>query len=355
MHTQQSTEQVTVKPLDKSMVEIDIKIPAERLVYFRTQALNRLSARLDISGFRKGYIPEKILVEHISEAGILEEAASVALQDVLPRVFASHHIDAIGRPEVTVTKLALGNPLCFSVRTTVVPAITLPDYRAIAQRIGAQQKPIVVEEHEIEAATVQIRKALAAKSGRGATVGAPAPTEPTSEAEPPPLTLEAVRSIGDFASIEDFMTRLRAQVTMEKEGRAKEMRRAQIAGELIRATPLVLPDILIEGELAKMLARLKDDLARSKNTFEAYLAAIKKTEEDLRAAWRHDAGQHAALQLIFNNIAERENLLPSTEKIEAEKNRMLVHLKNPDRHALHIYIQTILGNEAVFQFLENLC
>jgi FKBP-type peptidyl-prolyl cis-trans isomerase (trigger factor) len=347
MNTQQLTEQVTVNELDKSRVEITIELGEGWVAQFRTKALDYFNNRLEVSGFRKGRIPERTIIEHIGESALLEEAASIAVRDALSRIFTTHRIDAIGRPEVTVTKLASESPLCFVVKTAIVPTFTLPDYRTIAQTVRQHQGTVEVAESEVEQALIQIRKAIASNSDILKDEG-------ELESEPPELTLEAVRAIGNFPSVEDFTTRLRAQLIHEKEARAKEKARAEIAEDLVQATPIELPDILIEGELQKMQARLNDELAQSSTTFVDYLSANNKTEDELKALWRPDAEKKALLQLILNAIAEREHIAPDTTIIEEHADRLMRQLKNADRQAVRTYVQTILVNGAVFQFLENL-
>jgi FKBP-type peptidyl-prolyl cis-trans isomerase (trigger factor) len=349
METPQPSELVTITPLENSTVEIVVEVPAAFLPHFRTKALASLSSRLNISGFRKGHVPEKTLVEYLGEAAILEETASVAVRDVFPRIIAKHHIAAIGEPRITVTKLAPDNPICFSIKTAVLPPVTLPDYRTIAHKILEQQKPVSVEKDEVEAALLQIRKALSMKEGDAQKQEA----EGGSEPEPPGLTLEMVHSIGDFPSIDDFVGRLKAQITHEKESRSKEQGRSKIAEELVKTTSIDLPDILIEAEVNKMLFRLKEDLSRSGSTFEEYLVAAKTTDANLKTMWRPDAQKQATLQLILNTIADQENIHPDSNTIEEQMKVLVQGLKNPNMQAARRYVEMVLTNAIVFEFLEN--
>lgn len=45
--------------------------------------------------------------------------------------------DAIGKPDVQITKMASGNPLEFKIISTVIPEVKLPDYKAIAKKTVA--------------------------------------------------------------------------------------------------------------------------------------------------------------------------------------------------------------------------
>jgi trigger factor len=115
-------------------VTLEGELPHEELSKHRSAALSRLGADIELPGFRKGHVPEKMLLSHVGEGALLEEMAQRALAEHYPKMLAHHDIDAIGRPDVSVTKLAPGNPLGFKIETAVVPNLTLPDYTAIAKK-----------------------------------------------------------------------------------------------------------------------------------------------------------------------------------------------------------------------------
>ncbi len=99
-----------IKKLDKSRVEISGSIPAEVWEKFRAQALKSINQSISIDGFRKGNIPENILISKVGEMAILEEMAELALPKAYVDILIDNKIDAIGKPEIHVTKLAKGNP-----------------------------------------------------------------------------------------------------------------------------------------------------------------------------------------------------------------------------------------------------
>src|SRR3972149_7127898 len=97
---------VSVKKLPKSEVEIEGELDAETLENYFGKALKRLGDSLDLDGFRKGKIPENVLLSNIPEIRILEEMAELALAEHYPKIIENEKIDAVGRPEVSLTELA---------------------------------------------------------------------------------------------------------------------------------------------------------------------------------------------------------------------------------------------------------
>jgi len=122
---------IEIKLLPGSEVEIIGEISAEEFEAGRGQVIKELSEKIKIDGFRPGKIPENILIENIGEQEILEKMAIVALQKEYPKIIVEKKIKAIGRPLITITKIAANNPLGFKIKTFVMPEIELPDYRKI--------------------------------------------------------------------------------------------------------------------------------------------------------------------------------------------------------------------------------
>ena len=127
--------QIKIIKLPKSEIEIEGELEADIFENYFTKALKRLGENLKIDGFRKGKIPENILLSKIPEITILEEMAQIALNEHYPKILEEEKIDAIGRPEISITKLARKNPLGFKIKTAVLPKIKLPDYKGIAKKI----------------------------------------------------------------------------------------------------------------------------------------------------------------------------------------------------------------------------
>lgn len=139
----------------------------------------------------------------------------------------------------------------------------------------------------------------------------------------------------------------------EKDFIEKEKRRAEIIENIIKESKINIPKIFVESELDKMLAQFKDDIVRMKLSFDEYLAKIKKSEGDLRAEWKLDAEKRARMQLALNEIARAENIKAPEEDIKRETDSILELYKNAKPENVRVYLETVLANEKVFQFLEN--
>lgn len=321
---------------------MECSLPAEELEKARPKAVKKFADSVNIDGFRKGNVPEKILLEKLGEKAVLEEAAEIALSEHYPKILEEAGLDTIGRPAVSITKLALGNPLEFKVRTAVLPEFKLPDYKKIAEEIMGKErsKPekIGVEEKEIEEVLLQIRKNKA---------------QIDKTENLPELNDEFAKTAGNFKNVEDLRTKIKENIVTEKQARETEKRRAEIMEALMKATEMELPEILVASETEKSLAQFKDDITRMGGKWEDYLAHAKKSEEDLRKDLRENSEKKAKIQLIFNKIAEAEKLEPNKEILEHEVKQIIEHYKDAREENVRIYVATQLQNQEVLKLLEQ--
>ncbi len=348
---------IEIKELKDSEIEVTGTIPIEDFESHRAKAAKKLSANIEIQGFRKGHVPDKILMQKIGEDVILEEMADLALREEYPKIMIKNKIDAIGSPEVSITKIAKGNPLEFKIKVAVMPEVTLADYKAIAKKVMAKKVSIKVEDKEIEDTVMEIRKMRTKATDKQQSGDSEQKMTDNKkggeEKKLPELDDEFVKTLGDFKDVGDFRKKLTENIKLEKERKVKDKKKAEVMEDLIKDSKILLPNIMVESELDKMMSQFKDDVARTGGAFDEYLKHIKKTEEDMRRQWRTDAEKRAKSQLILNKITLKENIIAPKEDVEKQVKHLLEHYKdaNPDR--ARIYVETLLTNEKVFEFLEN--
>lgn len=345
----------TIKKLEKSEVEIVGVLEVAEFEKYEDKALGIIGDRLELPGFRKGKAPATVVREHASEMMILEEMAEQALHDAYPKIIEEHKLDAIGRPQIMITKIAKGSDLEFKIITAVLPEMKLPDYKKLAKEV-VKKNPVKVDEipeADVEKAILELRKMRAhqAMPKHEHEDGAEHPE--LSEEELPAFDDAFVKTFGEFASTDAFKDKIRGNLKMEKEVIEKDKLRLAIVEELLKETSGDIPEILIQSETDKILYKLEADITNMGFKFDDYLVQIKKTEEELRKEWRTDAEKRAKLQLTIHNISNKENLKPTEEEIEKEVTNIVTMYKDADPVRARAYVENMMENEKVFQFLEN--
>ncbi len=350
---------IKINKLPKSEVETEVSLPADLLDGARKKAIAGFSAAIEVDGFRKGHVPENVVIERAGEGRILEEAADILLKEHFPKIVEQEKFDILGSPKISITKLALGNPIEFKASFAVLPIFELPDYKKIAtsNKQSASREEPKAEDREINEVLLQIRKNKAHldyhKNNPEDKSHDHSGIELEKEENLPPLNDELAKSTGNFKNLDELKEKVKQNIIEDKKHREAEKRRANIMEELVKSTELEVPDVLIESEINKSLAQMKDDIARIGGKWEDYLTHTKKTEDDLKKDLRDSSEKKAKIQLIFNKIAEAEKLEPNKEILEQEIKHIKEHYKDANEQSARIYVSSVLLNQEVLKLLEQ--
>lgn len=344
-----------IKELPHSEVEIVCSINPNELDEARLSAVKRFKENTKIDGFRKGNIPEKILIEKLGEAVILEESADIILKKFYPIIIEESKLDVIGKPSISITKLAIGNPFEFKIKIAILPKFELPDYKKIKddnKKIETKQE---ASEQEVDNVILQMRKNKAHYDfhKHNKEVESHNHKDFDKEENLPPLDETFAKEVGNFNNVAELKEKVKENIISEKENKEIEKRRAKIMEALVKATKIDLPEILIMSETEKSIAQMKDDISRMSGKWEEYLSHIKKSEDELKKDLRDSSENKAKIQLIFNKIAEKEGLEPDETILEQETKHLKEHYPNADETNIRIYISTMLINQKVLTLLEN--
>jgi trigger factor len=372
---------IKINSLPDREVEIIGEITAEKMSLMREKALKKFKEELEVDGFRKGNAPDSIVAQKVGEMRLLEEAAEIALSEEYPQILDEHNIDAIGRPEISLTKLGVGSPLEFKAKTALMPEIKLSDYKKSAGMENSKESNnslVTVTDKEIDDVIKNIQQNIThqkmhqdgglAKSSQDDSIAQsteggfrgehdlPAQAEHShaeiKDEDLPALDDEFAKMMG-AKDVTELKSKIKENIAKEKEMKGKDKKRTAILEEIIKLSTINLPKIIVDGEMEKMLAQFKDDIARSGISYEEYLKHIKKTEDDLRKEWKDVAVKRAKSQVVLNEIAKAEGITPVEEEVKKEMEHILAHYKDAERFRVRMYVETFMTNELVFQFLEK--
>lgn len=356
-----SEMQIKIKKLPKSEVEIEGELEAEAFESYFNKALKAIGENMELPGFRKGKIPENILLSNIPEIRILERMAEMALSEHYQKILEDKKIDAISRPEITITKLARKNPFGFKIKTAVLPEIKLPDYKKISKEITSKitdkEKNVIVSDEDLENTIMDIRKSRAPKKHM-TDVAKDGPLQDSGSKdrpldELPEFNDEYVKALGPFKDVADFKKKLRENIKLEKENQLKEKTRLKMVEKIIEDSEIEMPEILTEIELDKILYKMEFDIVQMGLKFEDYLKHLNKKVEDIRKEFRKDAEKKAKLGLVLNKISEVEKIVADEEQVAKEVAMILDRYKEADPERARLHAKNVLTNEKIFQFLEE--
>lgn len=346
---------ITLNNLPERELEIIGAITAEKMSLMREKALKKLKDSVELPGFRKGNAPDSLVAQKIGEGTLLEEAAEIALSEEYPNILEEHNVDAIGRPEIQITKIGIGSDMEFKIKTSLMPEVKLTDYKKLAKRERVDStETLLVTEKEVDDVIMNIRQNIAHhKVHEEAGGGKEHNHREITQADLPEVNDEFAKMVGGFTDVNDMKSKIKENILAEKKIKEKDKQRTRTLEAIMEASTIDLPKIIVDGEMEKMLAQFKDDIAKGGISYEDYLKHIKKTEEEIKAEWKDTALKRAKSQVILNTIAKNEGITPKEEEVKKEMENILANYKDADRFRVRMYVETFMTNELVFQFLES--
>ena len=88
-----------------------------------------------------------LVEDKLKPEALLMEAGDHAVQHVYTDYVKESKLEPVGKPEVSIVKIAKGYPFVFKATITVLPDVELPNYKEIAKTVKG--KEITVTEEEV--------------------------------------------------------------------------------------------------------------------------------------------------------------------------------------------------------------
>jgi trigger factor len=179
--------------------------------------------------------------------------------------------------------------------------------------------------------------------------------------EVPEINNDFAKSLGNFENLETLKSSLKDGMKEEQKKKNQDKWRTQAIEEIVKASQMEIPDILVDGELNKMMSEFEQNIAQTGMSLDSYLENIKKSRADLKKDWEETALKRVKAAMVLREIASAENIRVEGKEIEEEMNKVLAYYKsfpdlekNVDMEKLYAYTEGMLTNEKVFQLLEKL-
>jgi len=408
---------IEIKKQPKSRVEITVSVPAQDFDSCVEQAILDLGKDVELQGFRKGAAPRKLLEAALGERQILDRASTIAVNLSYFKALTENKINAIGNPEIKITKVARNNPLEFIAEVAVLPEIVLPDYKPIIAQV--KKNPVFVEDKEMEESLKWLQSSLAKFSlkegqaqngdwveiemqinsepevqdafilGKGRLteeiekniVGMPAGQDkefdfafPKGEKAKCRIKVKAIKKVelpeiddafakmvGPFETLEMLKKRVKEDIENGKINQEKERVINEAVSKVAQQVDIDIPDVLIEREVEAALHdsahRIQEELQM---TFEEYLEKIGKTQEEIKKNMRPDAERKIKSYLVLKEMQKKEKIEATEEEIKKELEKMeqeYPEIKEKkgefDQGRLLEYTKERIENRRVFEKIEE--
>ena len=119
-------------------VSVVAEFGAEAMNEAKQKAGRKIAKKVKIKGFRPGKAPYSVVLRHVGEGAILEEAFDVLLEDEYPKMIEELAINPYGPG--SLDEIESMDPPVFKFHVPLAPEVTLGDYSDI--RIKYSQKRV---------------------------------------------------------------------------------------------------------------------------------------------------------------------------------------------------------------------
>lgn len=131
-------------PLEDHQVKITVEVDQDTFESAKRRAARKLSKRAKIPGFRPGKAPYPVIVRHIGEAAILEDAVELTVEDLYPNVIDEAGIEPYGPG--SLDSIPEMDPPTFVFIVPLRATVELGDYHSI--RVAYEPKEITDDDVE---------------------------------------------------------------------------------------------------------------------------------------------------------------------------------------------------------------
>ncbi len=328
----------------QSEVEIEAEISPEVLAEHKSYVLSEIKKDFTMPGFRKGMVPENIVLQNINADSLLHEAAESALKELYPEILAMVEVSPVTPPQINIVKLADGNPLEVKMKVGVHPEIKLPNYKKIAKKIWEDREKPSVDEKEVEEVIARLREMHKHPGEDG-------PEKETGTL--PELTDEEVKHFGKFESVADFKAKIKENLLSEKTHEADKMARDKMVRDIVADSELELSPMLVNLELLDLKADFEQSLKDNGETVEKFLERTKKTAESVDQDHKEYIEKSLKTRFVLSELLRAENITADPGEVEKETMVMRNYRPDMDEEKARAYAESMILNEKLFAMLEG--
>ncbi len=152
--------QITKNDLGKNQIELLIELTAEEVAPHLKTAANKLSQTSQIPGFRPGKAPYETIKNRFGEMAILQHALDDIISQSFFEAVTQEKLVTVGQPNINVEKIAPGNPLVYKAKVSLLPKITLGNWK----ELKVAKEEVKVETEDIDKTLKQLQELNASET-----------------------------------------------------------------------------------------------------------------------------------------------------------------------------------------------
>jgi trigger factor len=132
----------------------------------------------------------------------------------------------------------------------------------------------------------------------------------------PEVTDAWVATLGPYTTVDEWKASLRQDLERQARAIADDAASSRIVKALVERATIEFPPAMVEAEVESDLARLEEELRRSRLTYNDYLEMMKLTREEHLARVEEQAKEAIRARLVLRAFAKQEGLAIDDAELE---------------------------------------
>lgn len=284
--------------LPKNTIEISVEINKETIKKEYQTAFLNLLRNLELPGFRKGNVPEKVGEKHIKKESVYQEVIRTLLVKIYSEIIEKEGLKPVISPKIELVKAKEDEDWQIKITVAEKPEVDLGNYKEIIKKLKAEKKK--------------------------SDIWIPGKSTPD-------------KNLPD-----------------KEKSKKRQQLLNSILDSVFKAAKLEISDLIIEEELNQRLSALLNDIQKIGLTVEAYLKSKNLTQESLKSNLRNEIEQTYKLEFILSAIADKENIKVENDDLEKLFSSITDPKEQESAKANSYFYASVLRKQKTLDYLLDL-
>lgn len=122
---------VKVEKLEGNKVKLEFVVEKEKFVQAIQKVINQNSKYFVVPGFRKGKVPQDMVLRYYGEQAFFNDAFEIIANEVYPKAIEENELKVVSKPEIDIVKMSTTEDLEFTALVDVEPTFELGEYKGL--------------------------------------------------------------------------------------------------------------------------------------------------------------------------------------------------------------------------------
>lgn len=138
---------VDLEKQENNQAVLTVEVDEERVAAALDTAFRKIRKQINVPGFRKGRVPRKLFEARFGIEALYQDAVDELLPESYGKALDESGIQPVDQPEIDVKQIENGKPFIFKATVTVMPEVTLGQYK----ELEIPDKDFTVKDEDVEA------------------------------------------------------------------------------------------------------------------------------------------------------------------------------------------------------------